>query len=320
MAVSFAGSPDRVEARLVPEAGYELDVFRVSGLPRRPGIALARSLALAAAAPVSCARILARRRPDVVLGAGGFVAGPMVVAARLRGIPAALTEADRHLGLSNRLALPFAQRLFVAYPLDVPTDGKVHVTGRPIPARSRPVARGEARRAFGLPDEGRVLLVMGALAGARALNELAIGAFAASGPAVLHISGEREYESLRARVVRPEYVLIPSTDRFGAALGAADLALSRAGGTVWELAAAGLPAVLVPYPHATGDHQYLNAVYFDEGAVVVREDDIEQVPELVRALLDDPGRLERMRDAMLRKARPDAADEIAEGLIELASA
>ena len=320
VAVSFAGSPDRVEARLVPEAGYELDVFRVSGLPRRPGIELARSLALAAAAPVSCARILARRRPDVVLGAGGFVAGPMVLAARLRGTPAALTEADRHLGLSNRLALPFAQRLFLAYPPDVHIDGKVRVTGRPIPARSRPVARADARRMFSLPEQGPVLLVMGALAGAHALNELAVDAFAESGPAVLHLSGEREFDSLRARVARRDYVLVASTDRFGAALGAADLALSRAGGTVWELAAAGLPAVLVPYPHATGDHQYLNAVYFDEGAIVVREDDIARVPGVVRSLLDDPARLERMRAAMLRKARPDAADAIAEGLIELASA
>jgi UDP-N-acetylglucosamine--N-acetylmuramyl-(pentapeptide) pyrophosphoryl-undecaprenol N-acetylglucosamine transferase len=320
VAVSFAGSPDRVEARLVPEAGYELDVFRVSGLPRRPGLALARSLALAAAAPVSCARILRQRRPDVVLGAGGFVAGPMVLAARLRGIPAALTEADRHLGLSNRLALPFARRLFLAYPPDDHGNGKVRVTGRPIPARSRPVARPEARRAFNLPEDGAVLLVMGALAGAHALNELAIDAFADSGPAVLHISGEREYESLRARITRPDYVLIPSTDRFGAALGAADLAISRAGGTVWELAAAGLPAILVPYPHATGDHQFLNAVYFDDGAVVVREDDIAGLPDLVRSLLDDPVHLGRMHEAMLRKARPDAADEIAEGLIELASA
>src|SRR5438445_11445924 len=140
--VAFAGSPDRVEATRVPERGYAFDSFAVSGLPRRPGLALARAVAQALAAPASCLRILRRRRPDVVLGAGGYVAGPMVLAARLRGIPAALTEADRHLGLSNRLALPFAQRLFVAYPLDVPTDGKVHVTGRPIPARSRPVPRG----------------------------------------------------------------------------------------------------------------------------------------------------------------------------------
>src|SRR5438128_3460750 len=115
--VTFAGSPDRVEARLVPERGYAFDCFRVAGFPRRPGLRLLRALWLAAAAPAACLRILARRRPDVVLGGGGFVAGPMVLAAWLRRIPAALTEADRHLGLANRLASPFARRIFLAYPL-----------------------------------------------------------------------------------------------------------------------------------------------------------------------------------------------------------
>src|SRR5829696_6359229 len=106
VSVTFAGSPERAEARLVPEAGYELDTFRVSGLPRRPGVRLARALGLAVRAPVACLRILARRRPHVVLGGGGYVAGPMVVAAAARRIPAALTEADAHLGLANRLAAP----------------------------------------------------------------------------------------------------------------------------------------------------------------------------------------------------------------------
>src|SRR5438309_4828949 len=115
--VSFAGSPDRIEARLVPEAGYEFDPFRASGLPRRPGPGLLRAAAVGASAPAACLRILARRRPDVVLGGGGYVAGPMVLAAWLRRIPAALMEADAQLGLANRLAAPFARRVFLAFPV-----------------------------------------------------------------------------------------------------------------------------------------------------------------------------------------------------------
>src|SRR5438128_1452995 len=130
--VTFAGSPDRVEARLVPERGYAFDAFRVAGFPRRPGPQLLRAFALAAAAPLACLRILARRKPDVVLGGGGYVGGPMLFAAWLRRIPAALTEADAHLGLANRLAAPFVQRLFLAYPADA--NGKVRVVGRPIPS------------------------------------------------------------------------------------------------------------------------------------------------------------------------------------------
>ena len=107
--VTFAGSPARVEARLVPDAGYPFDAFRISGLPRRPGLELLRAAAFALRAPFACRAILARRRPDVVLGGGGYVAGPMVLAAWTKRIPAAVTEADAHLGLANRLAAPFAR-------------------------------------------------------------------------------------------------------------------------------------------------------------------------------------------------------------------
>jgi len=260
--VTFAGSPDRVEARLVPERGYAFDAFRIAGFPRRPGLRLFRALALAVASPVACLRILGRRRPDVVLGAGGYVAGPMVLAAWLRRIPAALTEADAHLGLANRLATPFARRLFLAYPIDG-VNGKARVVGRPIPSTSQPVPRDEARRRFELPPEGPVVLVFGGSLGARTLNEAALAAWGVEGPAVLHLSGERDYEELRGRVTRPDYRLLPFVDDFGAALAAADIVVSRAGGSVWEIAAAGKPAILVPYPDATANHQLKNAEYFD---------------------------------------------------------
>ena len=318
--VTFAGSPERVEARLVPEAGFEFDPFRVTGIPRDPGLAQVRALALAARAPVACSRILARRRPDVVLGGGGFVAGPMVLAAALRRIPAALTEADAHLGLANRLAAPFARRVFLAYPPDEPRGDKYRVVGRPIPARSLRIDRAEARHIFGLPEAGSVLGVFGALAGARSLNEFVVESFATAGPAVLHITGERDHDWVRARVEREDYVVLSSTERFGAALSAADLVLARAGGSVWELAAAGTPSVLVPYPHATADHQTKNARHFERagGAIVVPEPELAAVPELVRELLSDPARLAAMSTAMLAAARPGAADEIAEEVISLA--
>jgi UDP-N-acetylglucosamine--N-acetylmuramyl-(pentapeptide) pyrophosphoryl-undecaprenol N-acetylglucosamine transferase len=231
-----------------------------------------------------------------------------------------LTEADAHLGLANRLAAPFARRVFLAYELAGKRPPKYPVVGRPIPARSRPIDRDEARALFGLPPTGPVLGVFGALAGARSLNELAVEAFGETGPRVLHVSGERDYQLLRRRVSREDYVLIPSTDRIGAAIAAVDVVLARAGGSVWELAAAGRPAVLVPYPHATGDHQAKNASYFEHagGAICVRETELGRVPELMRSLLDDAQRLARMSEAMLRAARPNAADEIADELIALA--
>ena len=317
--MSFAGSPDRIEARLVPEAGFELDPFRIVGLPRRPGLAQARAALLGANAVRACARILAARRPHVVFGGGGYVAGPMVYAAWLRRIPAALAEADAHLGLANRLAAPFARRVFLAYPVRGRDGAKYRVVGRPVPA-VEPVAPAEARAGFGLPAEGSVLLVAGGSLGARVLNELAIDAFGAAGPAVLHLCGERYAEELAGRRLRPDYRLLSWTDDFAGALAASDLVLGRAGGSVWEVAAAGKPAVLVPSPNVTADHQTKNARYFEAagGAVVVAEAEIARVPGVVGELLADDARLAAMREAMLRAAKPNAADEIAEELIALA--
>jgi UDP-N-acetylglucosamine--N-acetylmuramyl-(pentapeptide) pyrophosphoryl-undecaprenol N-acetylglucosamine transferase len=319
--VTFAGSPGRSEARLVPEAGFEFDPFDVSGLPRRPGLALLRALGEAVGAVRACGGILAARRPNVVLGAGGYVSGPMVLAAARRRIPTALLEADAHLGLANRLAAPLARRVFLSFPIAGRSGGKYRVTGRPIPARSRPVERDAARRRFDLPAGGPVLLVFGGSQGARTLNELAVEAFADDGPLVLHLAGERDYPELRERVGRPGYRLLPFTDDFGAALGAADVALARAGGSVWELAAAGVPAVLVPYPSATADHQTLNARHFTQGggAILVPESELSAVPALLRSLVADQGKLGEMQEAMLRLARPGAAEVIAEELIALAT-
>ena len=319
--MTFAGSPDRVEARLVPEHGYEFDAFAVSGLPRRPGVQFVRAAGQAVAAPAACIRILRRRKPDAVLGAGGYVAGPMVLAARLQGIPSALSEADAHLGLANRLAAPLAQRVFLAFPLGLHGE-KYNAVGRPIPAASRPVDRVEARSRLGLPADAQVVLVFGGSLGARLLNDLALDAWAEQGPAVVHLCGERDYPELRGRVNRPDYVLRPFIDEIGLAYGAADVTLARAGGSVWELAAAGLPAVLVPGAFATGGHQDKNADWFADagGAVVVPESEAKRAPQVVEELLADPDRLAAMAVAMRAVAKPQAAEEIADELISLAAA
>ena len=317
--VTFAG-PRRVESRLVTDAGYDFDDYRVDGFPREIGFRLLRSAALAVAAPVSCLAILRRRKPDCVLGGGGYAAGPMVASAGIRGIPAALSEADAHFGLANRLAAPFAGRVFLSFPIAGLDGPKFHVTGRPIPARSRVTDRAWARRTFGLPADGPVVLIFGGSQGASRLNQAALDSFASAGPAVLHLCGEREFSVLRNRVTRTDYALLPFTDEFGAALAAADLVVSRAGGSVWEVAAAGRPAILVPYPHATGDHQRKNAEHFADagGALLVAEAELD-LPSEVNEILGDPARLAEMGAAMHRLARPSAADDVAEELIALAT-
>jgi UDP-N-acetylglucosamine--N-acetylmuramyl-(pentapeptide) pyrophosphoryl-undecaprenol N-acetylglucosamine transferase len=257
-----------------------------------------------------------------VLGGGGYVSGPMVYAAWRRRTPAAVAEADARLGLANRLAAPFARRVFLSYALPDRTGAKYRVVGRPIPENARPMNRSVARAQLGLPAEGPVLLIAGARAGAHALNELALDAFASVGPPVLHVCGERDFGELERRVKRADYRLVAVLDGLGAAYGACDLALMRSGGTVWELAAAGLPAILVPYPFATADHQTVNARYFERGggAICIAETELGRVPDLARSLLDDTARLARMSERMRGLAKPDAAREIAKELLELAAA
>jgi len=321
VSVSFAGSPDRAEARLVPAAGYELDTFPVGGIPREASTEALRAVVAGIRSPAAAGRILDRRRPDVVLGGGGYVGGPAVVAAARRRIPAALTEADAHLGLANRLAAPFAKRVFLSYPVPGRDGARYRVVGRPIPRRSLAAGRDvrAARARFGLPAEGPVVLVCGGSLGALRLNEASLDAWAEAGPAVLHLSGERDHPRLAVRARRDAYRLLPYTDDFGEALAAADLVVSRAGGVVWEIAAAGRPALLVPYPHATGDHQTKNARWFADGggALLVPEPRLD-LGRQAGELLADPARLDGMGRAMLRLARPDAAQVVAGELISLA--
>ncbi len=319
--MSFAGPPDRGEADLVAAGGYEFDAFGAAGIPRSLTVGAIRALISGVQSVRDAGRVIARRSPDVVLGAGGYVGGPAVVAAALRRIPSALTEADAHLGLANRLAAPFAQRVYLAFPLGE-RKGKDRVVGRPIPRRSRTdeIDPLEARRRFGLPAQGPVVLVCGGSLGALALNEAAVEAWSARGPAVLHLTGERDYGLVAGRVARPGYVVLAFTDAFGAALAAADLVVSRAGGVVWEFAAAGCPALLVPYPHATADHQRKNARYFARGGgvVLVPQEELD-LGRQVDELLGDPSRLAAMGEAMRGLARPEAAAVIAEELLGLAS-
>ena len=203
--MTFAGSPDRVESRLVPEAGFELDTFPISGFPRTPGLGLAaRARGGACARRSRASRILGRRRPDVVLGGGGYVAGPMVLAARLRGIPAALTEADAHLGLANRLAAPFAR---ARVPRVRDRRARAARSTASSAARSRVrIAAPRGRRARALRasrGRARCVAVFGALAGARSLNELAVAAWGDAGPRCSTSAASATTTRSRARVHAP---------------------------------------------------------------------------------------------------------------------
>jgi UDP-N-acetylglucosamine--N-acetylmuramyl-(pentapeptide) pyrophosphoryl-undecaprenol N-acetylglucosamine transferase len=315
--VTFAGG-ERAEAELVPAAGYPLDPIRVEGLSRTNPVAAARAAVKAAAAVRAAGRILRRRRADAVLGGGGYVAGPVGLAAVALQIPLVLAEADSHLGLTNRLLAPRARRVCLAFALPGRDGSRYRVTGRPVPARV--ASREAAREQLGVGEGDRLVLVFGGSLGARSINQAAPVAFADAPYRVLHLAGRRDIGELTTP--GPHYDLRDYLVPFGLAPAASDLAVARAGGSIFELAQHGVPAVLIPYPHATGDHQAANARWMRDGGAAVVLPDVEVSPARLRAEVDaillDPPRLATMAEAACRLARPDAAAAVAEEVLAAA--
>jgi UDP-N-acetylglucosamine--N-acetylmuramyl-(pentapeptide) pyrophosphoryl-undecaprenol N-acetylglucosamine transferase len=327
--VSFLGTRERIEAELVPAAGYEIDYLKVRGIDRGNPVRAAGAVFEALGAVGAARKAIRRRGADVVMGGGGFVAGPAGLAAALRRTPLVLTEADSHLGLANRLLAGRARRVCLAFPIPGRDRGPYVVTGRPVPDAVLRADRGRARERFGIASEARALLVMGGSQGARSINFAAIEAFARRPGRdfdVIHLAGRRDFEDLRRRLAdspHPErYTLLAYEPDLGDTLAACDLVLSRSGGSIFEVTAAGRPAVLIPYPHATADHQSANAAWMERAgaAVVVRDEDLdpERLAREVDELLGAGERLAAMAAASASIAKPDAARRIADEVLAAA--
>jgi UDP-N-acetylglucosamine--N-acetylmuramyl-(pentapeptide) pyrophosphoryl-undecaprenol N-acetylglucosamine transferase len=326
--VSFIGTRERAEAELVPEAGYEIDFLDVSGLDRRNPLKAATAVLKSSAAVRRARKLLGERGADAVMGGGGYVAGPVGLAAVSAGLPLVLTEADSHLGLANRMLAGRAQRVCLAFPIEGREGERYLVTGRPVPETIGKADRRVARKRFGIDEETWALLVFGGSLGAQTINRAALDAFAgSSGPAdgvhVIHVSGRRDYEESKRRLDQAgarDYTLLAYEPDLADVLAASDLVLARAGGSVFEIAAAGRPAILVPYPQATADHQSANARWMTEAGAAVTIPDDELTParlaDTTADLLGDAVRLDAMATASRRLARPDAARRVAAELLD----
>ena len=325
--VSWLGTAAGIESRLVPAAGFPLHVAKVAGL-RGKGLArwLAAPLQLLRSGLRSLA-VLARVRPHVVLGMGGYGAGPGGLAARLLGIPLVIHEQNAAPGLTNRILAWFATRVLEAFPASFAARRRAIHTGNPV---REALARGPAPETRLAQRGGRLrVLVIGGSQGARALNEvvpraLAIDALGARvtvrhqcGPA--HVEATRDaYAGLEVEAEVTGYV-----EDMGAAYAWADVAVCRAGAmTVAELAAVGVASILVPFPYATDDHQYRNARFLaDRGAAMLLAEDRLDAGTLAAALgalHEDRGRVESMSRAAYDAAVRDAAQRVAAQCLEVA--
>jgi len=313
------GTQEGLEARLVPERGYELVCIDRVPFPRRPDMQALRFPSRFRRAVSEVRQLIRDRRIDIVVGFGGYVSTPAYVAAHREGIPVVIHEANAKPGLANRLGARYASRVGVTFP-DTPIRG-AQVTGMPlrpeIARLDRALLRAQAREHFGLDPHKPTLLVTGGSLGARALNQGIAGsakAIVASGAQALHVwGGLTELEDPEV----PGYTIIRYCDRMDLAFAACDLAVSRAGSTtVSELAGLGIPAVLVPYGPGNGEQRFnARATVRAGGALLVNDADL--TPDWIRqSLLPLLGDSRRLTD-MGEKARSSGALDGTERLYEL---
>jgi UDP-N-acetylglucosamine--N-acetylmuramyl-(pentapeptide) pyrophosphoryl-undecaprenol N-acetylglucosamine transferase len=327
----FVGTRSGLEATLVPQAGYSIAFISAKGVRGRGAAARLRSAASTGAGFFQALGIVSRFRPHVVFGAGGYASAAAVLAASMLRRTIVLQEQNSIPGLTNRLLARFASRVYLGFE-KAGSYFKNHrglvVTGNPLRGEVAAGALPDTRSDFGFAKDRPVLLVFGGSQGARTLNRAAVE-YLAGRPEVQAIiqTGEPDFPWVaeRAASLGGRVRAVPYIAAMHRAYGAADVVLARAGAlSVSEIAAVGIPAILVPYPFAADDHQRHNAAVLADagGAVVVADAELsgERLAGVLDPLLADPARLAAMRRALATVARRGASRAIAADMIRLASA
>ena len=338
----FVGTGHGLEAELVPRAGYPLGKIELYGFQRRLSWRNVKNLYLLVASLWRVRRILREFRPDVVVGTGGYVCGPVVAEAARLGIPTLIQEQNALPGVTNKLLGRMVDVVALGYAEAAASfagrKARLVVTGNPVRPDLLTEDRSAACRFFGLNPVLPVVLITGGSQGARSVNQAALAMLLRcvkeNKPVqILHITGQTDYNniirSLESAGLAPNdpaalFRVLPYVHEMPKALAAATLAVSRAGAIgLAELSLRGVPAILVPYPYAAENHQEINARALEKrgAAIVVRDADLtgEWLFETVDRLLGDPGRLQSMAAAAVLAAHPEATSAIAGLVRQLAS-
>ncbi|WP_395658860.1 undecaprenyldiphospho-muramoylpentapeptide beta-N-acetylglucosaminyltransferase [Nocardioides sp.] len=329
--ITCLGTPRGLENKVVPEAGYPLELVPPVPLPRRPGVDLLKVPTRLRVAVRATHAVLDRVQPDVVVGYGGYVSVPAYLAARKRRLPLVVHEQNAVPGVANKLGARFAQRVAVSFP-ETPLRHAEYV-GLPIrpmiSGLDRAALRAEGRAFFGLDPDRPTLLVTGGSQGARRLNQAvsgAAGALARAGVQVLHAQGKHggaDPAPSRPAGTDVPYVVVEYIDRMDLAYAAADLVVCRAGAnSVTEAAAVGLPAVFVPLPIGNGEQVRNAAPVVEAGGALLVEDAAvtsDWVAATVPPLAADATRLATMGAAAAALIPRDADEKLARIVLEAAA-
>lgn len=337
--VLFVGTLHGMEADLVPRAGYLLKTIHLYGFERRMSWRNLKNLYWSTRSLWDVNKILRNFRPDLVIGTGGYVCGPVVWMASLLGIPTLIQEQNAFPGITNRILGRVVDAVALGYAEAVPVfsgrKARVEVTGNPVREDLLTVGREEARRHFGFQTEVPVVLITGGSQGARSINQAAFALHRQKQDRkffqILHITGQTDYNNIIHRL-QSEGILIndPASGRrvvsylhdMPKALAAADLVVSRAGALgLAELALRGVPAILIPYPHAAENHQEINARALEKAgaAIVIKDSELtgEGLLEKVNELIFDSDQLRKMATAAIGMGHPGAAAQIVDIAISL---
>ncbi|NLY53845.1 MAG: undecaprenyldiphospho-muramoylpentapeptide beta-N-acetylglucosaminyltransferase [Firmicutes bacterium] len=335
--ILFLGAEYGMEKKLIPQEGFRLETIEVTGLSRSNPLAAARSLAQAARGLLRARSLIKQFNPDLAIGTGGYVSGPAILAAALLGIPTMIHEQNAFPGLTTRILARFASVVAVSHEAAIarlPQARRIVVTGLPIRPAFYQMDKAQARAKMGLPPEAVVILAVGGSGGALRLNE----AISQAAPhlltkqelVLLQITGERYYDNVITvakslgwpTVWSNRWQIIRFMHDMPAALAAADLVISRAGAsTLEEIAAVGVPAIVIPSPNVTDNHQEHNArALAAQGAAVIILDHLLTAKNLlstIDGLLRNPAQLETMAQASKSASHPQATADLVDLALSL---
>ena len=328
--IEFCGTERGLESELVPKAGYVIHKIRARGLPTKPSRKMVAALVEMAAGRRTCISLIRSFRPDVVIGTGGYVCSPLVSAAHAMHVPVLLHEQNAFPGRSNRLLSRHASAVCTSFPgieSYFPKAKQVLFTGNPVKKIFFSIQKEESRRKLGLTKDDFFVLAMGGSLGARTINDAVVELSRLALPPktkILLSAGKQQHEELIAKITSANQVLeireyIYDPEQY---MAAADLIICRAGAiTCAEVAALGLPSIMIPYPFAAGDHQTSNAMAFvnQNASVMMKDGDVTAVSllEHVTALAEDRVRLQKMGENAKSLSMPNAALDIANQVMKI---